>query len=466
MEQEQPHSGSYHPKTSAPIEFQHTWRAVRVNPRNLGVEFPFRLPELVENRHPIHFIEFRASCDPPPDLGNPGDIWLNILPASFALFALNGPREWVRWSGPTFDEARMIQHPYLPLYALWCTIKRAGWYHRDKLPADWTGNKLSARQELGGYHSAAEMMDGSVGVRLILLWEANEAVTEANAKLSDSSEILEVQLKAALGQLTSTSTISDTKDALIATLSSGIDYLLTERMKLARELFAAEERAAIAERKRGVVAESASSISEYLLVERTKLTQALSAAEERAANAEGKLGALSESQSFSSKPQAPKPAPMYGSSHYRDRCIKFTAPLLQAPIPTAPYAPSTNTSPLSSLSTLPDVHDRDPKQTSPPPAKRRKTHSLSTDLDSTAASSSEITTSPTFNSKHLDILYRTAEEGRSKHCRICLTLIPAEHAPLIAHALDAHPTECAIFARAPDEVLDANLKKFAEMDES
>ncbi|KAJ6579687.1 hypothetical protein DFH09DRAFT_332982 [Mycena vulgaris] len=222
---EQPDADSYHPTTSAPIQFEHTWKAVRVNPRNVGPEFPFRVPDLLQNRHPVHFLEFRALCDPPPDLGNPGDIWLNVSPPSYALFALNSEKEWVRWPGPTLDTARMIPHPYLPVYALWCTIKQASWYHRDKLPADWTGTKLTARQELGGYHCATDMTDASVGVRLVLLWE--EMVGNPSKTPSPTGSI-GAQLKSALGQLTETSAIPETTGALISTLSAGIDFSSAE----------------------------------------------------------------------------------------------------------------------------------------------------------------------------------------------------------------------------------------------
>ncbi|KAJ6506294.1 hypothetical protein C8R47DRAFT_1101793 [Mycena vitilis] len=88
---------------------------------------------------------------------------------------------------------------------------------------------------------------------------------------------------------------------------------------------------------------------------------------------------------------------------------------------------------------------------------------------------------------HLDIFFRRAVDGRGRHCRICLVFIP--HPPtsspssptsssssssppptslpldspnirdirdtLLAHALHAHPAECALFAAASAGELEA-----------
>ncbi|KAJ6544407.1 hypothetical protein B0H19DRAFT_1380662 [Mycena capillaripes] len=246
MKPEQPGPQTYTLSSSSTIEFQYKWKNVRVNPQNVDADFPFRL-ELEQNRYSVRFLEFRSFCDPPFDIGNPGDIWLNVSPASYALFALNAHKEWVRWPGPTLDEGKQIMHPYLPIYALWCTVKQASWYHRDKIPKDWTGEKLAARQELGGYSCAESMRDASVGVRLILLQEEMDKTTGEPS--ASASTPINRRFKSALGELASISTLPETQAALIATLSSGIDYLLKERKKMSRALFEAEERAAIAEQK-------------------------------------------------------------------------------------------------------------------------------------------------------------------------------------------------------------------------
>jgi hypothetical protein len=144
------------------------------------------------------------------------------------LFTLNANEEWLRWPGPTLDRERLILHPYLPIYALWCTIKQASWYHRDKLPQDWVGEKLIARQTLGGYASVGEMGHPAASVRLILLGEGmeeNKTLGDAVAQLgSRTVPSIDDQLKSALGDLPSSSNLPNVREALVATLSSGIDY--------------------------------------------------------------------------------------------------------------------------------------------------------------------------------------------------------------------------------------------------
>ncbi|KAJ7174678.1 hypothetical protein C8R46DRAFT_1031299 [Mycena filopes] len=272
MKPEQPGHDSYEPKTSYPVPFHFRWKTFRVNPQNLGPDFPFRLALDSENRYPVRFLEFRSPHDPPPDVGYPGDIWLNVSPTEYALFALNAQREWVRWSGP---RTATIRHPYLATYALWCTIKQASWYHADKLARDWTADKLVARRELGGYTGAEDLHNPAVGVRLILLHEemeerssAEDGVTTIERQIKSALDMnlpelgvrdemeknwlaehgvtaLEQQLKSALGEIPPK--LPELIVPLVSTLTTGIDYLLHDRRKLARALFKAEERAALAE---------------------------------------------------------------------------------------------------------------------------------------------------------------------------------------------------------------------------
>ncbi|KAJ7605856.1 hypothetical protein DFH06DRAFT_1487095 [Mycena polygramma] len=384
MKPEQPGPDNYAPSSSSSLEFEYSWKNVRVNPRNIDLDaFPFHLelqPE--QNRYNVRFLEFRSHSDPPIDIGNRGDIWLNVSPASYALFALSPRREWARWPGPgaTLDGAggaQVISHPYLPLYVLWCTIKQASWYHRDKLACDWVGEKLAGRRELGGYAATESMLDASAGVRLILLREEmGRSLSPAHAEPEVVPTLsINDQLKAALGDLAASSTSTlPMQEALIATLSSGIDYLLTERRKLARGLFEAEERAARAEVK------------------------------------------LSSYSKFYPTPQ----------------CHYDTPPSPTIATPSPPQ--SSPTFPLRSID---------------PPIPMSSANAIT--------------------EKHLDIFFRAADDGRSKNCRVCLALIThppnsdstAETSSLLAHALHAHPDECAVFAAASNEELEVARRELA-----
>ncbi|KAF8169016.1 hypothetical protein K438DRAFT_1983593 [Mycena galopus ATCC 62051] len=379
MKPEQPGPHSYTPRSSSTIEFQFRWNFFRVNaPNTVELEdFPFYL-EPQQNGYSIPFLEFRSLFDPPSDIGNPGDIWLNVSPPSYALFALNAKKEWVRWPGPTLewikwpgptlDKRRMLPHPFLPTYGLWCTIKHASWYHCDNIGRDWTDMKLVARQKLGGYSSVESLLDASVGVRLIVLREEteNSPFRPAKAPLATPRNLIGDKLKSAVRELASATNLLEVQEALIATLSSGIDQLLTERKKLSRALSEAEERAS-------------------------------------AATAELKLARLDTS-----------------SNHHNASC-SVDAPTLQ-PSQKSPGS------------------DRDPAR-------------MPSNTDTVQSSASNIITS-----KHLDILFRPADGGRSKNCLICLALITydgdEDFFALMLHALGTHPSECSVFASLPDEQLE------------
>jgi hypothetical protein len=86
--------------------------------------------------------------------------------------------------------------------------------------------------------------------------------------------------------------------------------------------------------------------------------------------------------------------------------------------------------------------------------------------------------SASITSKHLDILFRPGQEGRSKHCCICLCVLLAfvstirprlifdgdralvayhpdkEHPTLLSHAFETHPSECRVFVGVSDEQLE------------
>ncbi|KAF8169014.1 hypothetical protein K438DRAFT_1855998 [Mycena galopus ATCC 62051] len=379
MKAEQPGPQNYTPRTSSPIEFQFKWRAFRVNPQNVELDdFPFH-PELQQDRYSIHFIEFRSSFDPPVDIGNPGDIWLNVSRLSYTLFALNAKKEWIRWPGPTLDKERMIPHPFLPIYALWCTIKQASWYHRDKLGRDWSGEKLVARQKLGGYSCVDSMLGPSAGVRLILLQEEKAQrlfVPPEAASSASRTTSIDDQLKSAVGGLASSRDLPQIEEALVSTLSAGIDHLLTERKRLSQALFEAEERAAMAELK---------------------------------------LARLDTS-----------------TNHYRAHCHASTSSV---------PAPHSSQKYLSS--------NRDSARKHPPDT-----------MDNTVPSS----VSNIITSRHLDILFRPAEGGRSKNCLICLALVTynpdQEISALMFHALGTHPVECSVFASVPDDQLEVYRQEF------
>ncbi|KAJ7438709.1 hypothetical protein B0H11DRAFT_576360 [Mycena galericulata] len=417
MKPKQPGPDTYTPRSSSNVEFQPKWRVVRVNPDYITSDFPFQLPDLVEDRYPVPFLEFRALCDPPSDIGNPGDIWMNVSPTSYALFALNANKDWVRWPGATLDKARLVLHPYLPLYALWCTIKQASWYHCDKLKTDWTDRKLSARQELGGYAVAASMRDPSVGVRLVLLheqMEANKASEGPVPECSSTSGQLSVsdQLKAAASEL---AVFPDMKDAALSTLAAGIDYLLAERQQMTKVLAAMESRAEDAEKK-------------------LKATERKLAELSKSIPRPDRHHVLQQTQSAGAETAVCTPSPGARSPNPRKQ-----------PRPEPPILPA---EPKRAQSWVPAAARRDavmPSSTSAPPGY----------------------TPPEITAKHLEILYWAPEgsegSGNSRYCRICRACVTHNALDglraLTAHALEQHAAQCSVLARADEEQLEGALRR-------
>ncbi|KAJ7618584.1 hypothetical protein FB45DRAFT_931975 [Roridomyces roridus] len=159
----------------------------------------------------------------------------------------------------------MVFHPYLPRYALWCTIERASWYHCDKLSNDLTGGKLEARRKLAGGMSLESLCDDpSMGVRLLLLKEQMKAEKPTASGMDSLAQMLAEK--------------PHTSEAIISTYAAVVEFLLVERQQILQALSSTEARAESAERQ---VEEA-----EGKLVRHEKRTEATAA---RAAGAERKL---------------------------------------------------------------------------------------------------------------------------------------------------------------------------------
>ncbi|KAJ7166107.1 hypothetical protein C8R46DRAFT_1275811 [Mycena filopes] len=143
------------------------------------------------------------------------------------------------------------------------------------MPINSQGIGLTRSWRRGGSWVATRVLRTSVGVRLILLHEemeegraAENGVTTLEQQIKSALDMnlpelgardemeknwlaehgvtaLEQQLKSALGDIPPK--LPELILPLVSTLTTGIDYLLHDRRKLARALFKAEERAALAE---------------------------------------------------------------------------------------------------------------------------------------------------------------------------------------------------------------------------
>jgi hypothetical protein len=114
------------PSSASPILFAYERRHFTV--KTLPDSFPYEV--IRDNGLQIHYFEFRGQGPPPADLGFPGDVWLNIRPGEFSLYA-HTKTDWVVWPGPRKAKKQMFEHPLVPGRYLWCTRKHVLWYTCD-----------------------------------------------------------------------------------------------------------------------------------------------------------------------------------------------------------------------------------------------------------------------------------------------------------------------------------------------
>ncbi|KAI0028153.1 hypothetical protein K488DRAFT_90057 [Vararia minispora EC-137] len=93
------------------------------------VSFPFE-PHRENGMVQIHYREFRGQGPPPNDIGDAGDVWMDIRPGHYALYAHKND-QWEKWTGPHKSKKKMFEHPLVPGRYLWCTKKSVLWYTCD-----------------------------------------------------------------------------------------------------------------------------------------------------------------------------------------------------------------------------------------------------------------------------------------------------------------------------------------------
>ncbi|RDB20307.1 hypothetical protein Hypma_012653 [Hypsizygus marmoreus] len=69
----------------------------------------------------IEYTEFRAYGPPSPTFGHPGDIYINVSPKTYELYARDN-YSWFKWGGPLY-RYHVIKHPLHEDYILQCSLK-------------------------------------------------------------------------------------------------------------------------------------------------------------------------------------------------------------------------------------------------------------------------------------------------------------------------------------------------------
>lgn len=73
------------------------------------------------------FSEFRGLGSPGVNLGQPGDIYIDITPGLHALYGRYA-ENWILWPGAS-DASNLVRHPLHSDRCLWCHITSVGWIH-------------------------------------------------------------------------------------------------------------------------------------------------------------------------------------------------------------------------------------------------------------------------------------------------------------------------------------------------
>jgi hypothetical protein len=89
-------------------------------------DYPFQLDP--DRPTMVPFFEWRGRGAPPEDIGYPGDVYLDLTPDHFALYAYTTTK-WVKWVGPRVQKEQLIAHPHFhDDRFLRCSPTTVGWY--------------------------------------------------------------------------------------------------------------------------------------------------------------------------------------------------------------------------------------------------------------------------------------------------------------------------------------------------
>jgi hypothetical protein len=86
-----------------------------------------RLRVMTIGNDTVPFSEFRGLGSPGVNLGQSGDIYIDITPGLHALYGRH-PESWILWPGPN-DATNLLRHPLHSDRCLWCHTTSVGWIH-------------------------------------------------------------------------------------------------------------------------------------------------------------------------------------------------------------------------------------------------------------------------------------------------------------------------------------------------
>ncbi|KAJ7775674.1 hypothetical protein DFH07DRAFT_799401 [Mycena maculata] len=109
-----------------------TLKYIKMRPDGIPANYPYLTPKVpglyankgVHEHLPVPFFEFRGPGAPPPDLGAPGDVYIDLTPAAHVLYA-RAEEQWCAWPGPAAALDDLLGHPHF----VDCTGARYLWVH-------------------------------------------------------------------------------------------------------------------------------------------------------------------------------------------------------------------------------------------------------------------------------------------------------------------------------------------------
>ncbi|KAJ7166081.1 hypothetical protein C8R46DRAFT_1275727 [Mycena filopes] len=186
------------PKSTVKPETTFTLRYMKMCSDRIPLNYPYILPPnkgIFPNKGdtyeytPVPYFEFRALGAPPPDVGTPGDVYIDTTPNAQALYT-KSEEDWSRWPGPASPET-----PAHPHFAD-CNSARFVWFH-PKLGVEWVCVRTVLRRQstlrvervLRPSHGASPEASLGLASEIIGRYLAAEAGATADAQMDVDSDM-------------------------------------------------------------------------------------------------------------------------------------------------------------------------------------------------------------------------------------------------------------------------------------